>query len=61
MVTLYITSYPTFGRRGGMESKNYIGGGICDRNWKNTIKISEKDNVVVSVSVLFRVPCARCT
>ena len=27
---------------------------------KHKIKISGKDTVVVSVSVLFRVPCARC-
>jgi hypothetical protein len=35
--------------------------GDLDRNWKNTIKISGKDTTVVSMSVPFRVPCARWT
>ena len=46
---------------GGWKSKNYIGGGIRDRNRKDTVKISDMHTVVVSVSVHFRVACARCT
>jgi hypothetical protein len=61
-VILSLVPHPSFGGRGDKEIEQ-LQGTVVDmiEIGKHAIKLSEKDTVVVSVSVLYRVPCARYT